>query len=173
MTTGLAEELLTRLSDLPGKRCWSVYDGPSSGSDIDLDFGTKFPRAIPILGNSNLTEDQKFYTSEVSLFVQCAWRLDASDRVICGSGDSNTVDGPMLNGLRCLVGRLVESIDVAKPGFDLVLQLTAGLVLRVFCDQTSEEVDDPNYTLHTRSKIYAVGPRGQLQIESLGGEALS
>jgi hypothetical protein len=79
----------------------------------------------------------------------------------------------MLSGLRCLIGRSVESIDVANSTFDLVLQLTDGLVLRVFCDQTNEEADDPNYTLHTRSKIYVVGPKGQLQIEIPSGEALS
>ncbi len=171
MTDELAEEFVRRLTDLQGKSCWSLYASPSTGSHVDFDFGRKLPRVIPMLGNPNLTEDQKFYESEVSLFVQCAWRLDSAKEVICGSTDSNEKNGPMLLGLQAMIGTTVERVTIATPAFDLILTLGGDLSLKVFCDQTNLEGDDSNYTLHTKDRIYIVGARGRLHCETPSGQS--
>jgi len=171
MTVDLAEEFVGRLMDLRGKPCWSFYAGPSTGSHVDFDFGRKLPRAVPILGNPNLTEDQKFYASEVSLFVQCGWRLDSSQEVICGSTDSNEKNGPMLLGLQAIIGATVQQVKIARPAFDLILAFSGDLFLKVFCDQTNLEDDDPNYTLHTKDRIYIVGARGRVHFETPSGQS--
>lgn len=170
MMGDLAEEFVGRLMDLRGKPCWSFYAGPSTGSHVDFDFGQKLSRVVPLLGNANLTEDQKFYHGEVSLFIQCAWRLDSNDEVICGSTDSNEKDGPMLVGLQSMMNKTVENLEIARPAFDLTLEFRGGLFLKVFCDQTNVEDDDPNYTLHTKDRIYIVGPKGQISFETPSGK---
>ena len=170
MKTDLVEEFLGSLMDLRGKSCWSFYAGPSTGSNVDFDFGRKLPRTVPLLGNPNLTDDQKFYAGEMSLFVQCGWRLDSSREVICGSTDSSEKDGPLLLGLQAMVGTMVERVNVAGPAFDLVLSLSGDLFLKVFCDQTSLEEGDANYSLHMRQRIYIVGPRGRVHCETPSGQ---
>jgi hypothetical protein len=171
VTDELSEEFVRMLMDLRGKLCWSFYAGPSTGSDIDLDFGRKLPRIVPMLGNQNLTEDQKFYESELSLFVQCAWRLDSGKEVVCGSTDANGRNGPMVAGLQAMIGSTVERVAIQSPAFDLTLMFRDGLYLKVFCDQTNVEEGDSNYSLHTRDRIYIVGPRGRVRIESTSGQA--
>jgi hypothetical protein len=170
MKDELAEEFVRRLMDLRGKPCWSFYAGPSTGSHVDFDFGRKVPRVVPMLGNRNLTDDQKFHEGEMSLFIECAWRLDSDEEVICGSTDSNEKGGPMLIGLQSVLNRVVEDVDLRKPAFDLTLRFRGDLSLRVFCDQTNLEDDDSNYTFHAKDRIYIVGSRGRIRFETPSGE---
>ncbi len=170
MMDELKGEFVGRLMSLKGKECWSFYAGPSTGSHVDFDFGKKLPRVVPLLGNPNLTEDQKFYEGEVSLFIQCAWRLDSHDEVVCGSTDSSEKEGPMLVGLESIIGRMVEDVEIVGPAFDLTVTLRDDLSLKVFCDQTNLEDDEHNYSLHTRDKIYIVGPRHRIRFEMPSGQ---
>ena len=160
------EEFIRNMSDLKSKSCWSFYAGPSTGSHVDFDFGKKVPRAVPLLGNPTLTHNQRFYEGEMSLFVQCAWRLDSVDAVICGSTDSNEKGGAMLAGLQSVIGKTVEDVVIAEPSFDLTLRFRGDLSLKIFCDQTNLEDDDPNYMLHTKDRIYVVGPRSRIRLET-------
>jgi hypothetical protein len=59
-----------------------------------------------------ITDEQARYEGELDLFVQCAWRLEREDTVLCGSTDDNRIDGPMVRGLAALVGRVVVEVDV-------------------------------------------------------------
>lgn len=163
--SGLAEEFTSELRQLIGKPYWSFCGGENTGSDIDLGFGRKIPRTVPLL-NPYLTEEQKYYDAEIALFIKCAWRLDSEDEVICGSTDSNIVGGPMLTGLSSIVGRAVESVKIERPGFDLTLRFEGELVLRIFCDQTNLEDDYDNYSLHLTDKVYVVGARGCISCEA-------
>lgn len=159
----LAEEFANQLRNLTGKRCWAVYAGESTGSDVDMAFGKKIPRTVPLL-NPHLTDEQRYYDAEMSLFIECTWRLDREGEVVCGSIDSNLEEGPMLAGLKSVVGKTVESVKIETPVFDLTVRLSGNLVLKIFCDQTSGE--DDNYSIHVQDKVYIVGPRGVIRCEA-------
>jgi len=161
----LEEEFENELKRLIGKPCLSIYAGESTGPDVLIDFGKKMPRTIPVL-NPKLTEEERYYEGEVSLFIRCAWRVDTKREVICGSTDSAVEDGPMITGLGVLLQRTVESIQVRLPGLDLTVKFNGSLELRIFCDQTDLENEYDNYSFTLKkNKIYIVGPRGRLRYE--------
>ncbi len=163
-TGRLREEFLQEVRVLIGKPCWAFYAGPSTGSIVSFDFGEKIPRRVPLL-NPKLSEDERYHFGEVSLFIECAWRLDSSDTVICGSTDSNDNEGPMQRGLELIVGRTVKSVKVEPPACDLTIGLDGNFTLKVFCDQTNVEEGYDNYSLHVKDRIYIVGPRGRIRYE--------
>jgi hypothetical protein len=152
------------LTQLAGKECWAFYAGRASGSVIDLHFGAKLPRRQP-LQNVNLSDTERNYDGEFSLYVECAWRLDSIDQVIAGWTQwSDSIDN-MFEGLRLVKGRRVEQVDIKRPAWDLTLRFDNNLALSVFADQDS--ILDPvdNYCLFTGSKIYTVASRSQIQVE--------
>jgi hypothetical protein len=163
-TNELAEDFVLQLRTLVGKPCWSVVAGAGTGSRVALDFGRKFQRDVPC-PNPHLTADQQNYDSEISLFIECAWRLDTSTEVLCSSSETDSNDGPMVSGLNSLVDHEVESIDVVPPAFDLVVRFAGGLSLKIFCDQTNLDDGWDNYSLHLRDRIFIVGPRGRITTE--------
>ena len=55
--------------------------GEWHGSHFILDLGEKVPRDYRI-ENPTLTEVQRTFRGELSLFVECAWRLDSKSSVI-------------------------------------------------------------------------------------------
>ena len=59
----------------------------------------------------------------------------------------------MLNGLKLLIGQRISRINLSKPGFDLDIEFSKGLTLKVFCDQTNENDQNDNYMLFTRDQI--------------------
>lgn len=157
----LSGEFKQQIHSLVGQPCWSVVAGEGTGSIIALDFGKKIPRVVP-LTNLHLTEDQRYFKAEMSLFIECAWRLDSHNGVICGSSDSDVNDGPMVRGLALIVDQKVGSVELAEPFWDLTIRFTGDLLLKIFCDQTNVEEEVSNYSLHLEDKLYTVGPRGKL-----------
>ena len=157
----LSEEFKQQMYALASQACWSVAAGEGTGSVIGLDFGKKIPRVVP-LTNLHLTEDQRYYKAEMSLFIECAWRLDSRNEVICGSSDSDANDGPMVRGLALVVDQKVVSIELSELSWDVTIKFTGDLFLKVFCDQTNVEEEVSNYSLHLEDRIYTVGPRGKL-----------
>ncbi len=90
--------------------------------------------------------------------------MDSDKEVICGSTDSNENDGPMVNGLKNLVDRKVESVDISIPFFDLSLKFDGPLWLKIFCDQTNTD-EYENYLFFTPDKTYTVEARSVLTCE--------
>lgn len=152
------------LRQLVGRNCWGIVAGAGTGSTVALDYGKKVPRKMAIR-NPHLTEEQRCFTGEYSVFVTCSWRLDSSADVICGWEDGNDEGGPMLRGLRSLVGRSVSDVEVMSPGHDLAIRFESDTWLRVFCDHTSEADDGDNYSFFTRKTVYTVGCRGRIRTE--------
>ena len=150
---------------LKGKACWSILAGAGTGSTIHLEFGAKVPRRTPLRERPRLTAEQTRYEGELDLFVQCAWRLERSRAVVCGSTDDDRNDGPMVQGLEQLVGKTVQAVDVEEPIPDFSLRLDGDLHLTVFCDQTNIETNTDNYSVRVRETIHVVAARGQLTIE--------
>ena len=158
-------KLKEALTLLNGKECWSVVAGAGPGSDIHLEFGAKIPPRVPLRERSRLTAEQARYEGELDLFIQCAWRLESAQSVLCGSTDDDRNDGPMVQGLAALKGRTVRGIEVADPIPDFELHFDGDLRLKVFCDQTNVETNDDNFSLRLGETIYAVAARGHLAIE--------
>jgi hypothetical protein len=153
------------LALLKDKPCWSVLAGAGTGSTLHLEFGARVPRRMPLRERPRITRDQARYEGELDLFVQCAWRLERSQTVLCGSTDDDRNDGPMVQGLRELVGKAVLAVQVEAPVPDLAISFDDGLRLKVFCDQTNLETNDDNYSLRVGETLYVVGSRGHIVTE--------
>jgi hypothetical protein len=153
------------LALLRDKQCWSILAGAGTGSTMHLEFGAKVLRITPLRPRLGLTLEQMRYEGEIDLFVQCAWRLERSQTVLCGSTDADRNDGPMVQGLKELAGRTVLAAEIERSIPDLTVSFDGGLRLKVFCDQTNLVTNDDNYSLRVGGTIYAVGARGRILIE--------
>ena len=158
---------LLALKHLVKKKCWGFVAGPGTGSVVALDFGYKVKRDR-LLKNPHLTQEQRGNSAELSLLIQCVWRLDAPERVVCGAWDSNEVDGPMLTGLQGVIGKTVCSVTVHEPSMDLALQFDDGLCFKVFCDRVNVVEDEDNYIYTTPTRTFTVGTRSRLLVETRG-----
>jgi hypothetical protein len=161
----IKDAFFDRLRKLVGRKCWGFVAGSGTGSMVALDFGGRVPRRQR-LQNSCLTSEQQRFTGEYSLFVSCSWRLDGHDTVLCGCEDSNVEGGPMLTGLRSLVGQMVIAVEISPQGCDLVFVFGNGLSLRVFCEHTDNEEQDDNYSFFVPGLVYTVGCRSVLTVEA-------
>lgn len=72
----------------------------------------------------------------------------------------------MLDGLQRLVDQTIDDVTLTKPAFDLVLNFSNGLVLRIFCDATNTTEMADNYSLFLPEAIYIVGNRSALKREA-------
>jgi len=167
VTTSQAEigvELEKALRALVGKPCWTVFAGPETGSAIDIHFGSKIPR-LPPLRNPALSDDERRYEGEFSLYITCAWRMTENNQVVYGWTDAADDPAALNSTLEHLVGRTVIAMDVKPTAWDLSLQFGSDLILDIFCDQTSLVDEDDNYALFTPSRLFNVGPRSRLAVE--------
>jgi hypothetical protein len=149
---------------LAGKACWSAIGAGAAGTNVLLELGDRVPLRTPSV-NPRLSSLQRTYEGEFGLFVECAWRLEAHNQVIVGSGDDSGSDGPISTTLTVIVGRSVISAVVAEGPPDLTLSFTDGLVLKLFCDQGSEEGGWDNYSLRVGDMIVVVGAQGRVRVE--------
>ncbi|RYG64742.1 hypothetical protein EON80_18685 [bacterium] len=86
------------------------------------------------IDNPHLTVEQQLYDGEFGLFLNdCAWELQSLGAVLCDCSDDNSKDGPMLSGLRHLVGKKLEGIEVSNPSYDAVVRFEDGLELLLLC----------------------------------------
>jgi len=146
------------------KTCWGVTAGEGTGSVIGVDFGKKINRKRP-LSNIHLSEEQRNFQGEYDLFVECSWRIDSQESVVCGSKDANESYGTMVSGLNRIVGQRIVAVNANLPAYDLELRFDNDLILKIFCDETNESEDCDNYTFGTPEQNYIVGCRSQLSIE--------
>ena len=159
-----ASRLANLIAELPGKECWAVAAGAGTGSVVDLHFGRKLRRGRP-LSNPHVSSLLRECVGEMGLLIECAWRLDQRDQIICGSGDSNRVEGRMLTGLDRLSFKMVDAIELGRPGLDLCIHFGQNLHLRIFCDHTDPDGDADNYSLFAGNETYVVGPGSAIAVE--------
>jgi len=152
------------LARLTGQVCWGFIAGAGTGSALNLNLGGRVPRKVPAR-NPHLTEEQRMFDGELGLFVECVWRLDSASEVVCGAWDDNSAGGPMLEGLRLLVGQVVASVETEGPAFDLRVGFGNSLTLRVFSDAVNRAEARDNYSLVVPGATYTVGTRGSLRRE--------
>lgn len=156
-------EFQNNLKCLIGKECWSIVGGAGTGTHISLAFGDKVPMKKP-LTNPHLTEEERNFDGEFSFYITCVWRIDSESEVISGCWEDNSEDGPMLRGLQKLVNQRVVAADSSLPALDLKITFENNLSLRVFCDQTSPEEGNDNYTFFLPTEEwFNVGTRSILE----------
>ena len=150
----MKESVPTIASLLTGLRCWGFVAGAGSGSTIELLLGKKVERDR-FLTNPHLDEEVRRFEAEVSLFVQCSWRLVSGGRIICTNLSVNTADGPMIDGLEGLKGKRVVSVD-SSAELDQIITFNNQMKLSLFNDHLSEGPDDASFWVTTSEVIVSV-----------------
>ena len=162
-TSYMLREALTKFV---GRTCIGFVTGASTGSVISLEFEPRRPRRLQV-SNSALTDDQRTGEAEYSLFIECTWRLDSEESVVCGAWDESSVDGLKMRGLQALVGKKVLLWTLAEPAFDLQVKFENGWTFRIFCDQVNELANYDNYCAFLPSEVIVVGARGEIRREDI------
>jgi hypothetical protein len=154
-------EINAAAQGLVGRRCWGMVGGSGTGSNISLEFGNKIKRSKPLL-NRNLTDDLRYFQGEYGFFVECSWRVEDANLIICGSKSSGE---DISFGLNKLINEEVESIEILEVSFDLILRFTNKFALKIFCDEVDVEENIDNYTLSSPSLNYIVGCKSKMRFE--------
>jgi len=162
------KDLKSNLYKLINKECWGFVAGKGTGSVFSLRIGEKIPLEEPV-DNPNLPEDIRNNESEFSLFVECVWRIDSNKKIICGAWDDNSKNGKMLKGLKMLMNSTITAVNIYEPAFDLIIEFSSGVFLKIFCDQINEVDEYDNYTFFTPSGWITVGTRSKLTVELKAG----
>lgn len=154
--------LSATLENFLGKLCVGSVAG--TGSLVTLEFEPRVLRQRPV-PNPSLTEEQRTSEAQYAIFVECAWRLDNAQEVVCGGWDENHIGGPMLRGLQGLTGQRVKTFHLNQPGLDLCLEFDSGLIFRAFCDQVNEHDNADNYSVFCPEEVLIVGTKSRLRRE--------
>ena len=119
----------TLLGSLKGERCARAALGV--GITLLLDFGELAP------------PDQRGYREpERSLVSETCWRLEAPDRVVVGSGDS---DRAIADGVQELVGRYVVDVEFFAPSYMARVDFDGELSLWMFPDDSTAYAASAEY----------------------------
>jgi len=160
----LIDNFISELNVLKGKECWGIIAGKGTGHNVSIQFGEKILRKN-VIPNDYLSDDQRMFKPEFSLFIESSWRLDSIDKVICSSDDPNDNNGLLVNGLKNIVNKKILSIEVLKPALDLVIEFSDLFFLKIFCDHTDPNYGYDNYSFFMPEKIYIIGTRSSLYLE--------
>ncbi|MCI0642471.1 MAG: hypothetical protein L0Y72_02350 [Gemmataceae bacterium] len=160
----VALDIAQRVVDaLQGKNCWYVSCGGSAGTSFELALGAKLPRRHVFKNRENPTEFDK-YEGESNLLVWCTWRLDGPNGPVASS---DNLSNKMLKVLRSLAGARVKNVNIEKPGWDIRLEFSNRLTLRVFCDHLpGDPTFDGNWDLFTQDRVISIGVGSKCEVES-------
>jgi hypothetical protein len=131
----LAETAL--LKRLRNQICTSIGIGYASA--LLLDFGTA---AAP--------DASGYREPELSLVVECPWRLETDQTVLAGSGDD---DETIIDVIQSLIARKVEEVAVFQPSFTVRIAF-GDRVLWIFPDDSRSYAEDAKFP---RSPWYVAG----------------
>lgn len=159
------KKIIDELYHLIGKENWGFVAGKGTGSILQLLLGNKIPLNEPN-DNTNLSDEVRNSEAEYILYIECVWRLDSNNKIICGAWDSNSKNGRMLKGLSSIVGINIVNIEVIEPAFDLIIEFSNSHILKIFCDQTSGDKYTSNYSLFTKTEILSVGCNSKIEVET-------
>lgn len=149
------------LDRLVGLECWYVSAG-AVGTTFELALGDRVPRSVPLKNPDHSAEFRQF-EGEANLLVWCTWRLDGSEAPLSSSDD---VPERVVAELGRLVGAKVANARVDGPAWDLSLDFSNGLCLRVFADHVPGEPSfDGNWELVLEQTAVYAGPGVRVEIE--------
>jgi hypothetical protein len=72
-----------------------------------------------------------------TLWIDCAWRLRDASMVISGSLNE---EDELIEALKNLEGRYIETVNIEDVSKDLTLTFTQGLIIETFSHSTIDEV---------------------------------
>lgn len=125
------KELSHILEALVGQRCEAI-DNPI-GSILLIDIGP--------LGPPDPDRPGVRPNSWRHLTIECPWRLQTSERVLCDWNDSNGAEGAILAAMSGLIGQRITSASATPPGWDLSLAWGSGVTLLTLSDATVDRWD--------------------------------
>ncbi len=133
--------------------------GINTGSVVSFDFGkiTKMP--------FEFQKNKAHFRGEICMMVCCPWRIESDTNIVCGSGDSNEKKGPMIKGLDDLKGKYVQEI-MFNTFLDISIVFEGGYVLKVFCDNISDDDYESCYFFLFEEDLLCVSVRGNGNIWS-------
>lgn len=156
------------LDGLVGQLLWQPLAGPNTGGALTVELGAAVLR--PAVAHPHPRLNPPSHQGESSLYIRCAWRVENEEEVLTSSLDDNSLDGPMLRALRVLDRTIVTAVSVSWPSCDLVLKLSGGLRLSIFCDQVDEsDKYGDNYNLVLPGLAYIIGAKSIITVELRGG----
>jgi hypothetical protein len=159
--TETIEALREAVGVLTGERCWCAASaGPHGG--LMLGFGRRHERPF-VLDDLALPDALRTHFPERMLQVDCSWRLEVEDGVLCSARDALVRDGRLAAGLARLEGAIVASVSLDRPALDLALRLEDGATLRLFADRV--DGGECDYTLALADGRWSVGPAGRVRQE--------
>ncbi|HEX7101373.1 MAG TPA: hypothetical protein VF201_01895 [Nitrolancea sp.] len=137
----MAQEALlthaTLIQRLLHQTCTSVGIGYASA--LLLDFGT-----------ASNADPSGYREPELSLVVECSWRLETEHTVLVGSGED---DDAIADAIQVLMDCDVETIKISQPSFSVRLSF-GKLILWIFPDDARSYTDDAEFP---RSPWYVTG----------------
>lgn len=125
MTRQAFEAQARLVQRLTGQTCSQVAIGDDD--ELVIDFGE--------LTQSNPGE----FDGQAWLVVECPWRLELDDDVLCGWDDD---EDDIAAAASALIGQGAAEPTVRRPGFDLTLRFASGHRLKVFPDCLSYYTHD-------------------------------
>lgn len=163
MSQNIVDEFEASLKAMIGQPCWSVQAG-AVGSMASLHIGDKVPRVLPYPNQSLTPEEHRFQGAYLLYVEDCPWRIEDSEAVLASWLDSNAPDGPIVVQMKALVDRVIEDVQLIRPGMDLVVYFSGGRVLRIFPDQADPDEGD-NYSLALQDRTFVVAARSTVYID--------
>lgn len=157
----MAGRLKQVLGGLVGQELWSAVTGPQGNYVLSLELGEKQRRHVR-LANPRLSFVKRTFEGTHSLLVECPWRVDGSDRVVCSAFEAFEREAAPVREIGELTDRVVEAAEVVLPGGDLVLALGGGVVLRCFALEVRRRPERRNWTCWTPAGSFVVGPAGRI-----------
>jgi hypothetical protein len=127
MTTA-DEGLLHVLDGLVGQACTQVVN--SVGSVLLVDIGP--------LGRGPHQLDRSPPQGWRALMVDSPWRIQTATGVLCDWNADDAPGGALAACVAGLVGRVVTSVDVVPPAWDLQLSFSGDVRLVVFSDSAAD-----------------------------------
>jgi hypothetical protein len=154
--------LLDSLKSITGLEIFYVYCGLSTGSVLDIHFHPIKSRSQP-LGNPSLSKLHRENQGSLALFVECTWRLQASNKFVLGSGDSSGGEEDIFTPLQSMAGMVVSEVLLPNMSeiFDFSLRLQDDSGFKIFCDANTE-----SYSVFSEDCTITVEAGGNIRIDS-------
>lgn len=120
--------------------CWGVSAGSPRGYSFILNLGGKNQGGH--ISPARIDEDDPDeIRGEFEIFVTCKWSLYQHGKLITDCSEENSIDGPMVRGLKQLVGEHV--VSVIRHDKTFIFDFTSDYLL--ICDMGSHKDE----TFHT------------------------
>jgi len=123
----------------PRQKCWSSLAHTSISTNWAIDFGKKFKRKKP-LRNNKLSDDERIYQGELTLFILSAsWRLTQNQQILTSSSDFREYDESQDSFIQSqmskkIVGESITDLTINEQTLDVSMTLTGNYRIDILCN---------------------------------------